>query len=139
MAWPDRIALYIVAAFVVVLLLSGIASGFSKRARQLILNRVGSAIYEAITGSSHAEQRAAELRAQTAAALRQALTDLSQEMARGNRGDKQLAQIRTLCPQTRDSCDVLLAAYEDGLNRGRNDFYPMLDAIRDAAAGRLSG
>jgi hypothetical protein len=131
-AWTDRVFLYFFDLVVVILVASGLAAALSSGAREFLRRQVGR-IVGAIMAESRTEERHAQAKAQTATALLQALSELSDAMAGGLRGDKPLARIRTLCPEARPSCDALLAAYEDGVTRQRNDFYPMLDAIRDAS------
>ena len=134
----DRAVLYVNAVVIVLVLLTGVITTLSSSAFNFVFKRIGGAIYGAVTESSQAGRRQVELKAQTAAALTQALTDLSDRMAQDLRGDKALARIRTLCPEARKACDALLAAYDDGVTRDRNGFYPLLDAIRDAAGACLN-
>jgi hypothetical protein len=135
LAWTDRIALYLIAAFVVVLAVSGIAAALSGGARRLLLRRLGGSIYRAVTEDSRVAERAATAKLETATELQQALRDLGVGISTGYRYniEPEAARVRVLCPDTREAVKTLLAAMEQG-DRTREDLYGLLDAIRDSAA-----
>jgi hypothetical protein len=139
LAWTDRIALYLVAGFVVVLLLSGVAAAFSDGARRLLVRRLGGSIYRAITEESRAAERSATAKQETSTEVRAALDELGKVLF--SPGYPSLinaaaARVRMLCPDTRQALDALLAAIHQG-DRTRADLHGLLDAVRDSAADCL--
>jgi hydroxypyruvate isomerase len=137
LAWTDRIALYLVAGFVVVLVLSGVAAVFSDGARRLLLRRLGGSIYRAIAEESRAAERTATAKQETANELQQEIQALGTALSMGMSSVEIAAtHVRVLCPDTRQALDALLAAARQG-NRTRADLDKLLDAVRDAAADCL--
>ena len=135
LAWTDRIALYLIAAFVVVFAVSGIAAALSGGARRLLVRKLGGSIYRAITEDSRAAETAKQ---QIAVDLHQALRDLGVGISTGyaNNIEPAAARVRVLCPDTRQAVDTLLAAMR-AADRSRDDLYVLLDAVRDSAADCL--
>jgi len=137
--WTDRIALYLVAGFVVVVVLSGVAAAFSDGARRLLFRRLGGFIYRAIAEESRAAERTATAKQETSTEVRVALQELGKALfSPGYQSQINAAatHVRVLCPDTRQTLDALLAAVRHG-DRTSADVHRLLDAVRDSAANCL--
>jgi hypothetical protein len=139
LAWTDRIALYLVAGFVVVLVLSGVAAAFSNGARRLLFRRLGGSIYRAIAEESQAAERTATAKQETRTELHAALQELGKALfspGYASQINAAAARVRVVCPDTRQALDALLEAIHQS-DRTRADLHSLLDAVRDSAADCL--
>jgi hypothetical protein len=134
-------AVYIVAAAIVVVMVSGVIAAVSRRARRFVLGRIGGAIYRVVTEDVRKAEQRSVYKQRNAAALQTALDDLGKSALDGMDAftEEAAARVRGYCPQTRDAIDTLLAALRKAehwyLDPKR--LHPLLDAVRDAAAGCL--
>ena len=81
--WVFQAAVYVVAAGLVLVLLSGVANVISGRVRDFILGKVGGAIYRAVTEDSRCAEVTASVKERNIAHLHEALDDLGQAVFQG--------------------------------------------------------
>jgi hypothetical protein len=138
-AWTNQAALDVLAAFVVVLVIGGVASGFSQSVRRLVFTRIGGAIYRAVTDPSRTADRRAAAKVATAERLQEALKDLGDAIFQGwdVQAEKAAARVRMLCPATRAALDALLNDLRH-INAPQDELHKKLDAVRDSASDCLA-
>jgi hypothetical protein len=135
--WVFQAAVYIVAAAIVVVVLSGVATAVSQRARMFVLGRIGGAIYRAVTEEARTSEQRLAAKQLSVSALHKALDDLGDAAFEENSGyaEEAAARVRRYCPQARDSLNTMLAILRrEHWSIDPGQLHHLLDNVRDSAA-----
>ena len=105
-------SVYLIAGFIVLLIIAGVATAVSGSAQRLIFKKIGGAIYRAVTEEARDADRQRDAKIANAAELRTALDDFNEAVfVRTSNAEAEAARIRMICPDTRETLDAFLNSW----------------------------